>query len=316
MGDLAIGVSSEDLVDSHDAGAVTVLYGSVEDGLSTDHRPDQFWTQDSPGVEGRSEGESFGRAVAAGDFEGDGVDDLAIGAPNDDVATRREAGVVNLLYGSVEDGLSADRHRADQLWSQNSPLVHNQAERDEGFGSSLTAGDFNGDGISDLAIGVPYEDLGIESWAGAVNVIYGSLTDGLSPTAVLPDQFWHQDARHVRGVAEFDDRFGYSLATGDFNADGFADLAIGVPYESRRGSREEAGVAQVVYGSGSDGLSVDRSLAAQFWNQGVDGVEDTVEYSDWFSYSLVGGDFNGDEVSDLAIGVRGEMVLSDLGPVR
>ena len=89
------------------------------------------------------------------------------------------------------------------------------------------AQDFNGDGFADLAIGVPGESVGSVTGAGAVNVIYGS-SIGLTATG---NQFWTQDKLGIGNSAEPFDRFGDSLAWGDFNGDGFSDLAIGVPYE-------------------------------------------------------------------------------------
>jgi FG-GAP repeat len=71
--------------------------------------------------------------------------------------------------------------------------------------------DFNNDGFADLAIGVRNEVLGGAGDAGAVNVIYGS-SDGLSATAVRPDQFWTQDSPDVEDTAEQADIFGASLA--------------------------------------------------------------------------------------------------------
>ena len=66
--------------------------------------------------------------------------------------------------------------------------------------------DFNGDGFPDLAIGVPNEDGGAVSNAGAVNVLYGS-AGGLQATSP-DDQFWNQDSPGVRDVAEANDQFG------------------------------------------------------------------------------------------------------------
>src|SRR5262249_29243939 len=86
--------------------------------------------------------------------------------------------------------------------------------------------DFNGDGYEDLAVGVPGEGILVQgvimSGAGAVNVIYGSAT-GLNPTG---NQFWFQELPGIaREHSEPGDNFGATLAAGDFNGDGFADLA-------------------------------------------------------------------------------------------
>jgi hypothetical protein len=236
--DLAIGAWGEDVGTNstnstiEDAGAVNVIYGSffglIEIQVAPgDGRADQIWTQDSPNIEDTAEtGDRFGSELATGDFNKDGVSDLAIGIWDEDVATIGAAGVVNAIYGSSE-GLSPSRispgnGRPDQIWTQDIPNVEDVAEAGDEFGSSLTTGDFNNDGISDLAIGVPAEGVGTIGAAGAVNVIYGSLgisinSGGLSATVPLggfgrTDQIWTQDSPNIEDAGETDDRFGSSLA--------------------------------------------------------------------------------------------------------
>jgi hypothetical protein len=110
---------------------------------------------------------------------------------------------VNVLYSSAA-GLTAG---GDQLWHQETPGVLEGAEGFDRFGGSLASGDYNGDGAGDLAIGVPGEDIGDITDAGAVNVLYGS---GAWLTAT-GDQLWHQDRVGVQGMAEAGDQLGFSL---------------------------------------------------------------------------------------------------------
>ena len=167
----------------------------------------------------------FGFSLSSGDFNADGKDDLAIGVPVEDIGSISNAGGVEVIYGS-SSGLSATLAHADQFWTQDSTNIDDSAETGDKFGISLSSGDFNADGKDDLAIGVPGEDLGSIINVGGVEVIYGS-SNGLSATLAHADQFWTQENVDIDDSAETGDSFGNSLTTGDFNADGKDDLAIG-----------------------------------------------------------------------------------------
>jgi hypothetical protein len=161
--------------------------------------------------------------------------------------------------------------------------------------------DFDNDGFADLAVGVPREGVGSAELAGAVNVLDGS-ANGLSGTG---SQLLVQGSGGIPDTAEPSDFFGTTLAAGDFNHDGFGDLAIGVPGEDLATSTD-AGAVTVLYGSAS-GLSASGS---QFLSQDTPGVLGAAEPRDDFGAALGVGDFNNDSVADLAIGAPSEGVGS------
>ncbi len=258
--------------------------------------PDQLWSQAAPGVLDNAEtGDGFGR-VATGDFNGDGNDDLAVGSPGEDLGTVEDAGLVHVFYGSAEDGPTVS---GQDLWHQDITGFPDTAESGDRFGNALVGGDFDGDGFDDLAIAVESEDLGAAPNAGVVHLLYGSAA-GLTTAGT---QLWHQDSADVQGAAEADDDFGFALASGDFDADGFDDLAVGVPFEAI-GALAAAGAVNVLYGSVAGLAAADNQL----WHQDVAGVADVAEASNLLGWSLAAGRFNGDGIDDLAIGVRQEDV--------
>lgn len=165
------------------------------------------------------------------------------------------------------------------------------------FGDALAAGDLDGDGYADLAIGAP---CGNSGGVGDVGILYGG-PEGLT---VEGSQSWSQASPGVPGAPDRDDWFGDALAAGDFDRDGFDDLAIGAPGDQVLGNGQAQGAVTVLYGS-PEGLA---SADSQWWHQDVSKIPGVAEDHDWLGQAVAAGDLNRDGYADLAIGVPGDRV--------
>ncbi len=304
--DLAIGVPTYDVffngVTYVDAGIVQVVYGSPA-GLNAVAEEavieDQIWQRGHGGTPANND--QFGLALAAGDFNRDGYDDLAVGIPFADIDGQGDAGAVKIIYGSTA-GLTVE---GIQEWSRASDNISGDPEMNDAFGSSLSSGDFDDDGYDDLAIGVPSANVDGVNNAGAVHILYGRQS-GLSH---LGNELLTQNTNgFVASSAEENDHFGHALAAGDYNGDGIDDLAVGSPFEDNGAAYPDAGAVQVFYGRSGPDLGdwgIIRLGAVenpQHWRVDSDNVEGAMEEGEWFGYSLASGDFNGDGNDDLAVG--------------
>ncbi|MFC7217102.1 esterase [Streptomyces polyrhachis] len=203
--DLAIGGITTG--DGGGAGGTDVLHGSAN-------------------IDDMSSGGVFdgGPTVTAGDFNHDGQDDLAIGDTGTGAASTGGAVDIYLAKGDLS-GL--DPVRA-QHWTQNSTGVPGGGESGDQWGADLSAGDTNGDGLPDLAIGAPGEDVGSVSNAGAVWVLRGA-PGGLTATGA---RSFDQNSAYVPGGAETSDRWGGQVRLTDANNDGLFGLLAAAPGEN------------------------------------------------------------------------------------
>ncbi|MBK6313089.1 MAG: FG-GAP repeat protein [Blastocatellia bacterium] len=280
-----------------DHGAVAVLYGSPS-GLSTINN--QLWSQSSPGIADNLEsGDRFGHGLATGDFNGDFVSDLAIGAPFEDNGQTPDEGTVHVIFGQASVGLTATGSR--QLQRRTKIVAGLPDSTGYQFGSALAAGDTNGDGFDDLAVGLPGDDTSGAIDSGSVMLFIGSATGAFTRFATVI----HEDLSGIQGVAEAGDRFGETLTIGKLGADAFEDLVIGAPGD-RVGSQDGAGSVHVFMSKffGVD-LGDQMVLTQSFIQSGAP------EAGDAFGASLSNGDYNGDGFDDLAIGVPLEDIDSD-----
>ena len=175
-------------------------------------------------------GDRFGAALSAGDFDHDGDDDLAVGAPGEATGTRR-SGAVFLLSGG-------NSRLAPPVTIVQAPAGADEAG--DNFGAWLDTGDFNGDRKDDLAVGAPGARLPTQQRGGLTFVLRGG---GPAFAMQAPPL-----AQGDQGVNETGDRFGQSLESGDFNGDGVGDLAVGAPGEAP-GPDPRSGFVYLFYGS-------------------------------------------------------------------
>jgi FG-GAP repeat len=304
--DLAIGLSGKDVGGFNGAGAVEILYGGPN-GVTPG--PVLLTEALVTGADGPEGFEQFGASLAGGDFNGDGISDLAVGMPGESSAGVSSDGAVAIFMGTP-GGITAAS--TTQLLNQTGGTSFFEgAETGDRFGSVLATGKFDTGPTFDLAIGVPNEthcDIcspeNVVFSAGAVGVIYGSPT-GLDPaTSTSLSQ-----GGLVNGAPEANDGFGATLAAGDLGRNKQWDLAIGSAEDV--GEMQDAGAVNVIYGvnqtlfgSPLNGLV---PLGDQMWTQDSDGVKDQAEGIDNFgSFGLAVGNVVGSRHADLIVGAAAE----------
>jgi hypothetical protein len=232
------------------------------------------------------------------DFDGDGFDDVVVGSPYKDNGRARNSGRVEVLYGGP-GGLGSTR--PGRVITQNSAGMRDRADRGDVFGFDLTWCFFDGDEYPDLAVGVPGENVGNATAAGAVHVIYGG-PNGLSRR----NQLITQNSRGMDDRAETFDFFGEYLTAIDVDGDSRCDLVVGVPSEDI-GSKRDAGAVHVIFGSAS-GLGPRN----QFIHRDSRAVEARATPFERFGAPLFFGDFIAGGGFEVVVGVPGQ----DVGRAR
>ena len=245
---------------------------------------------------GVASGDGLGFAVsAAGDINGDGFDDLILGAREANGPDEADSGASYVVFGRA-GGFTAAFDVAGLTGTNGFAIIGADATDRSGY-SVAAAGDVNGDGIDDLIIGAPQGDPGGRANAGEAYVVFGRL-GGFGASLDL-GTLSGTNGFTISGV-DAGDHAGWSVASaGDLNGDGRADMVIGALYADPAG-RESAGETYVVFGrAGGFGANLDLSSMPASMGFTITGTA----AANLTGHSVASaGDINGDGIDDLLIG--------------
>ncbi|MFG2382702.1 FG-GAP and VCBS repeat-containing protein [Streptomyces avermitilis] len=318
------------------AGQIVALYGTAT-GVSSAKRT--TISQNTTGVPGTAEaGDGFGGETAYADFNGDGYDDLAVATPWEKVGTDTNGGALTILWGS-----------ASGLTGKGVDVPDPAVSSHDYWGKDLAAGDFDGDGKADLAVGSSagtiyvykggFSSTGTPGGRTTIKppIVSGSGSDPYGPMSLTAgdvngdhrtdlivdgyetqtDYGWNTNY-FVPGTAS-----GLNVASakalkpgivtgiGDINGDGYGDIVSGAGWDHTTSDgttvpdSADGGKVNITYGSASGPAST----AGVTQNTGS--VPGTSEKGDGFGWDLDLGDVNGDSYQDVVVSAPNE----DIGGV-
>ncbi|MFG0251130.1 MAG: SdrD B-like domain-containing protein, partial [Phycisphaeraceae bacterium JB051] len=256
------------------SGQVYLIYGQQQSFDRENHLSDIINSSLAGAVfSGAAASQNAGSDISsAGDVNGDGFDDLLIGAAGAQV-NGVSTGKVYLIYGHATN-LTGDLLLSNVDNGNVPGAVFNGIDYQDNAGAQVaSAGDVNADGLDDLLISAPNRERNGEGWVGQVYLIYGQAA-GLSGTNNLADLEHHPDKGAVFDGEAIYSMTGMGIATaGDVNQDGYADILVAAPYNEVR-YPDNGSHVYLVYGGTTSGST----LSGRAWlDANQNGLQDPDE---------------------------------------
>lgn len=296
--DYAVTVSHYD----HSTGRILIVYGGQQLDTNGVYDIDQMTTANGFIIDGADDYSYTGKSIDnAGDVNGDGIDDIIIGAWGNDGAGPNEAGEAYIVFGGNDGGEDGVLPVSSLDGTNGMVISGDRASGRVGFDVS-GIGDFNGDGIDDVLIGSPGGFGNTAYYVGFAYIMFGTQSLGEDSQITVSDLADGTAGIQFIGLGVGDLMGREAKGIGDVNGDGYADIALAATGYSSLGA--SGGDIYVIFGGPNVASSGEFNLSE------IDGVNgytlSTLDAVGALGNQLThGGDLNGDGLSDFGFGALG-----------